>query len=233
MSDSKKISIIIPTYDEKENIEKLIKKIFDLRIKNLDVIVIDDNSLDGTGEIVDQLSKTLPIQVIHRTGKLGLSSAVIEGYKKSYAEIIIIMDADFSHDYKIIPQMIRVIGQENYDMAIGSRYIKGGGIKNWPFKRKLASLTATWIAKIFLGIKVKDPMSGFFAVKREVFGRIVDKLKPRGYKILLEMLVRAKPLKIKEIPYTFKDREFGQSKFDSKIVKEYLKMVWELRKIKG
>ena len=217
-----KLSLVIPTYNEKENIQKLIKKIQREFKKNKikgEIIVVDDNSPDGTGRILENLKKEQKnLKVIHRKGKLGLSSAVLEGWKIAEGEILGVMDADLSHPPEKLKQLFWAIEKENIDLAIGSRYIKGGKIIGWNFKRKLMSRVATLLARIYTN--VKDPMTGFFLIKKEC---VKDaKLNPKGFKILLEVIIKAKYKKIKEIPITFINRKKGKSKAGIKEIFYYL-----------
>ena len=222
------ISIIIPTYNEKENIKKLIISINKILKKDFEIIIVDDHSPDGTGKIVDELSKKYPVKCVHRKGKLGLSSAVIEGFKAAKGPVIGVMDADFSHDINIVPQLIKPIINNEAELTIGSRYIKGGEIENWPLKRKVISRGATLLSLPLT--KIKDPMSGFFFLKKEVIEGI--ELNAKGYKILLEIIVKGSYDKVKEIPYTFVDRKSGKSKLNKSEYIDYLKNLFNLIKYK-
>lgn len=228
------VSILIPTYNESENIIEFLKSVQ----KNLpeeifsEIIVIDDNSPDGTGKIVEEYIRNNgkisenKIFVINRKGKKGLSSAILDGIHQSKGNNILVMDSDFSHPPEIITKMIQTLKNSQCDIVIASRYIKGGGVTGWPFKRKVMSKVATKIAKKGLGIKNSDPMSGFFAFKRAVINGI--KFDAIGYKMLLEILVKAKGVTVKEIPYTFSNRQVGSSKLSSSIIIDYIKSVWKL-----
>lgn len=215
------ISLIIPTYNEKEGLPLLVKKIFEvLKSSSIEgeVVIVDDNSPDGTGETAEALGKEYPMQVIHRSGKLGLSSAVFDGFKKAKGEILGVMDADFSHDPGIIPELVNAIVKSGADIAVGSRYIKGGGIRNWPLKRVIISKVAVLMAKPLT--PVKDITSGYFLMKKEVIENV--KMNPIGFKVLLEVLIKGKYKKYKEVPYFFTDRAAGKSKMNSKEVVNYL-----------
>jgi len=228
------VSIIIPTYNESENIIQILKSIGEHIPKDIatEAIVVDDNSPDGTGKIVedyinDTQNKTgYTIGVIHRKTKSGLSSAILDGIQHSSGEIIVVMDSDFSHPPKIIPQLIEEIKTSKYDIAIASRYTEGGEVSGWSTKRKLISKTAKGIAKAGLGVNESDPMSGFFAFNRNILEGI--KFDAIGYKMLLEILVKTKGAKVKEIPYTFTDRTRGSSKLDSSTMFDYVNAVWKL-----
>ena len=228
------ISIIIPTYNESENIIKILRTIGEVLPKSVSTqaIVVDDNSPDGTGKLVEDYLKNVKkiadytIEIIHRKAKDGLGSAILKGIQQAKGDTIVVMDSDFSHPPQIIPKLIESIKKYQYDIVVASRYIKGGEIKGWSLKRKIISKFATIIAKKGLGIDTKDPMSGFFAFKRNIIkGLNLDAI---GYKILLEILVKTKNVSIKEIPYTFQDRELGSSKLSSKIIFDYCRSVWKL-----
>ena len=228
------ISIIIPTYNESENIIKILRSIGEIIPRNIptQAIVVDDNSPDGTGKLVEDYLKNVKkiadytIEIIHRKAKDGLGSAIMNGIQQAKGDTIVVMDSDFSHPPQIIPKLIESIKKYQYDIAVASRYIKGGKIQGWSFKRKFMSKFATLIAKKGLGIDTKDPMSGFFAFKRNIIkGLNIDAI---GYKILLEILVKTKDANIKEIPYTFQDRELGSSKLTMKTIFDYYRSVWKL-----
>jgi len=228
------ISILIPTYNESQNILGILKSIGEHLPKNLltQTIVIDDNSPDGTGNIVDEYIKNVKkfagntIDIIHRKAKQGLGAAILNGIQNATGDTIIVMDSDFSHPPSIIPKMIDALKQSQCDIVIASRYVTGGGIQGWSLKRKLISKVATKIAKKGLGVKQKDPMSGFFAFKRNIIHGL--KFDAIGYKMLLEILVKTKGVTVKEIPYIFTDRKLGSSKLDFSTITDYTKAVWKL-----
>ena len=228
------VSIIIPTYNESENIIPVLKSIGDHLPRNVwvEAIVVDDNSPDGTGKVVEdyitdsQNEAEYSINVIHRKAKSGLSSAILDGIQHSSSETVVVMDSDFSHPPKIIPQLVEEIRTSDYDIAIASRYTEGGEVSGWSTKRKLISKGATGIAKAGLGVNESDPMSGFFAFKRKILEGI--KFDAIGYKMLLEILVKTKGAKVKEIPYTFTDRTRGSSKLDSSTMFDFVTSVWKL-----
>ena len=228
------ISIIIPTYNESQNILQILKSIKDNLPKNFvtQAIVVDDNSPDGTGKLVEDYLKNIKkmadytIEIIHRKAKDGLSSAILKGIQHAKGDTIVVMDCDFSHPPQIIPKLIESIKKYQYDIVVASRYIKGGKIQGWSLKRKTMSKFATLIAKKGLGINTHDPMSGFFAFKRNIIkGLNIDAI---GYKFLLEILVKTKNVSIKEIPYTFQNRELGSSKLSIRTIFDYYRSVWKL-----
>ena len=233
-AEKSQISIIIPTYNESENIINILHSIREIIPRNISsqTIVVDDNSPDGTGKLVEDYLKNVKkiadntIEIIHRKAKNGLGSAILNGIQQSKGDTIVVMDCDFSHPPQIIPKLIESIKKYQYDIAVASRYIQGGKIQGWSLKRKLMSKFATLIAKKGLGVNTKDPMSGFFAFKRSIIKELnFDAI---GYKILLEIIVKTKGVNIKEIPYTFQDREFGSSKLGLKTILDYYKSVWKL-----
>jgi dolichol-phosphate mannosyltransferase len=228
------VSIIIPTYNESQNILKILKSIQENLPKNTkaQTIVVDDNSPDGTGKLVEDYIQGVKkfanntIEIIHRKTKDGLSSAILKGVQLATGNTIVVMDSDLSHPANLIPKMIDALKHPKYDIVVASRYVNGGSIVGWTRKRKFLSKLATFIAKRGLGVPTKDPMSGFFAFKKPVIqGLSFDAI---GYKMLLEILVKAKNANVIEIPYTFTNREFGTSKLDSKTIFDYLKAVWKL-----
>jgi dolichol-phosphate mannosyltransferase len=234
INENNQVSIIIPTYNESKNIIKILHHIGEILPKNISTqtIVVDDNSPDGTGKIVEDYLKNVKkiadntIEIIHRKTKDGLGSAILKGIQQAKGDTIVVMDCDFSHPPQIIPKLIESIKKYQYDIVVASRYIKGGKIQGWSVKRKIMSRFATLIAKKGLGIDTKDPMSGFFAFKRSIIkGLNIDAI---GFKILLEILVKTKGVNIKEIPYTFQNRELGSSKLNVKTILDYYKSVWKL-----
>ena len=177
-----KFSMVIPTYNEASGIERLIATLDEVfKGNNLDgeIVIVDDNSPDGTGEIVDRLAERYPVRCLHRAGKLGLSSGVIDGWKfaRPDSEALGAMDGDFSHDARIIPQMVNALASGGYGLAIGSRYVCGGGIEDWPLKRKITSLVAIALAKPLTS--VRDITSGYFLVKRSALEGV--ELDPIGF----------------------------------------------------
>lgn len=231
---SRSLSVIIPTYNESQNITRMLD-IVSLSLHpetNAEIIVVDDNSPDGTGRIVEEYARKsrargwCEIRLVNRKEEKGLSSAILAGIRASVGEAVVVMDSDFSHPPETIAKMIEELKSSDCDIVVASRYVKGGSITGWPFKRKLISKGATKIAQRSLGIKIKDPMSGFFAFRRHVIRNI--KFEAIGYKLLLEILVKAKEAKVREIPYNFTDRRTGDSKLDRSVIFDYIKSVWNL-----
>jgi dolichol-phosphate mannosyltransferase len=222
-------SIVVPTYNEAGGIERLLRAltaVFQAHGLDGEIVVVDDNSPDGTGAIVDALAKELPVRCLHRPGKLGLSSGVIDGWAFARPESVALgaMDADFSHDINILPQMVDALASGQYGLAIGSRYVKGGGITNWPARRIVTSRVACALARPLTPIK--DITSGYFLVKREALEGV--KLNPIGFKIGLEVAAKAHYGRAIEIPYVFTDRVVGQSKLNQREILNYLKQLGDL-----
>ncbi len=222
-------SIVIPTYNEAAGIEKLLRALgatFAANGLDGEVIVVDDNSPDGTGDVVERLARELPVRCLHRSGKLGLSSAVIDGWAiaRSDSTVLGAMDADFSHDVNALPKMVQALESGAYGLAIGSRYVPGGGIANWPKRRIIVSRVACWLARPLTN--VKDVTSGFFLVRREALSGVI--LDPIGFKIGLEVIAKAHYGKAIEVPYVFTDRVAGESKLNEREILNYLKQLGKL-----
>jgi len=231
--------VIIPTYNEKENIEKIIHTIFSLEI-NFHILIVDDGSPDGTGQIIKSLQTEFPnsLHLQERKGKLGLGTAYIHGFKwalqKDY-DFIFEMDADFSHDPNDLIRLLTACKEEECDFSIGSRYIKGGNVKNWPRTRWLMSYFASVYVRIILFVNIKDTTAGFKCYKRAVIEKIdLDNIWFVGYAFQIEMKYSALQLgfKAKEVPITFTDRILGESKMNMSIFKEAFWGVIKLRKKK-
>ncbi|MCU0679700.1 MAG: polyprenol monophosphomannose synthase [Planctomycetes bacterium] len=221
------ISLIIPTLNEEKSIPVLLEKLtkaFSLCPNiEFEVIFIDDTSTDKTIAVIQEQQKQHSfIKYVCRQER-GLATAVLRGFQEAKGDILAVMDADLSHPADLIPEMVKNIF--NYDLIIASRHAQGGAIEEWPWSRKLGSLFCTKLT-ILLGIKIKDPMSGFFMLKKSVINEV--KLEPLGYKILLEILVKGKFKNYLELPYSFKNRELGTSKMDGKIVKQFFQHFWRL-----
>jgi dolichol-phosphate mannosyltransferase len=222
-------SLVIPTYNEAAGIGTLLDALdatFRENALDGEIIVVDDNSPDGTGAIVDELASRLPVRCLHRAGKLGLSSAVIEGWKMARPESVALgaMDADFSHDVSALPRMVAALESGEYGLAVGSRYVPGGGIANWPARRVITSRVACWLARPLT--RVKDVTSGYFLVRREALDGVA--LDPIGFKIGLEVIAKARYGKAIEIPYVFKDRVAGESKLNQREIFNYLRQLRRL-----
>jgi dolichol-phosphate mannosyltransferase len=220
-----KFSIVIPTYNEAGGIERLVTtldEVFRANVLDGEIIVVDDNSPDGTGRVVDELATRFPVRCLHRPGKLGLSSGVIDGwaFARPDSDALGAMDADFSHDPQIVPKMVAAL-ESGFGLAVGSRYVRGGGIRNWPMRRKITSLVAIALAKPLT--RVRDITSGFFLVRRSALDGVV--LDPIGFKIGLEVIAKAHYGRATEIPYVFTDRVAGESKLNQREIANYLRQL--------
>jgi dolichol-phosphate mannosyltransferase len=228
-----KIAIVIPTYNEKENISRLVSDIFDLGISELEIIAVDDNSPDGTGKLLDGIrEKDKRVHVIHRAKKSGLGTAYLEGFQYSLvqgAEYIFAMDADFSHNPKMIPIYLDEI--EQHDLVVGSRYISGGKITNWDVMRRFISYSGNLFARYILNMPVADMTTGFKCYRRKVIAYLKNKnISSIGYVFQIETIYHAynNGFKVKEIPIQFSERRSGKSKFNSKIIWESF---WKVAKL--
>jgi len=225
--------VIIPTYNEIHNIKRLLPDILS-SFPAIDVLIVDDNSPDGTADWVKEAAKSVPrIKIIERPGKMGLGTAYVAGFRymlENEYDYAIQMDADFSHDPQEIETFLETI--KDYDLVIGSRYIYGVRVINWPIRRLLLSYFANLYSRFITGMPIKDGTGGFKCFRRQVLQAInLDKIHSNGYSFQIEMNYKAYKLgfKIREVPITFVDRVEGTSKMSKKIVREAITMVWKLR----
>jgi len=236
MSEKKsenRVLIVIPTYNEHENIDRLLAKIREQPIQT-DLLFIDDNSQDGTADLIkSHMAKDPGINLIQRPGKMGLGTAYLAGFKwaleRDYTHVME-MDADLSHDPVEVPRFLEAAGEA--DVVLGSRYITGVNVINWPLKRLILSYGANVYAGIILGAKIKDLTGGYKLFRREVLEKIdLERVKSNGYSFQIEMTFRALNLgfKVKEVSIIFYDRTAGHSKMSKKIVREAILMVWKLK----
>ncbi|MCC6034487.1 MAG: polyprenol monophosphomannose synthase [Desulfurococcaceae archaeon] len=226
-----KISIIIPTYNERENIEKLIPLIDNyVRGLNYEIIVVDDNSPDNTAKVAEAFSTKYPVKVVKRPFKMGLSSAIYDGLRASEGNIVVVMDADLQHPPSLIPKLVKRVNE--CDIVIASRYIRGGGVQGFGLLRSLISFGATMLTRILIKScrGVRDPISGFFAAKREVLSAWRP-IEPKGYKVLVEILGYLKPHRVCEEPYVFRQRVSGKSKLSVRVILSYVRVLYKLNKI--
>ncbi|HOY55860.1 MAG TPA: polyprenol monophosphomannose synthase [bacterium] len=227
------IYIVIPTYNEKENIEKLVREICRQPINGLRILIVDDDSPDGTGKKADKLAAELPVDVLHREKKQGLGVAYRAGFKYALqkgADFIFEMDADFSHQPQDLSRLLLEC-QNGAALAIGSRKVKGGQIIGWNFKRKLYSNGAMWLAKILLGLKTRDLTAGFRCFRAETLTKIdYENISSNGYAFQVETVYRLEMagLKIVEVPVVFPDRELGKSKLNKRDITEFFRKVFKL-----
>ncbi len=223
-----KISIIIPTYNEKDNIAPLLARVAKaLSGYDYEILIVDDDSKDGTIEVASSLASRYPVKVIVRRNERGLATAVVHGLEHASGQIIGVMDADLQHPPEVIPDLIKAI-QDGADMVVASRYIEGGGCPNWGLSRRIISKVALLISHLLLPSTrpVKDPLAGFFMFRRQ--GLAQAKLKPIGYKISLEVMLIGRFQHVVEVPYIFEDRSAGKSKLNPGQQLDYLKHLLSL-----
>ena len=226
-------SIVIPTYKEHDNIRPLIERLGkSLSGREYEVLLVDDDSRDGTEELVAELAVKYPVRVMVRKGKKGLATAVLDGIDSARNDTVLVMDADLQHPPEVVPSVIQAM-DEGADVAVASRYVPGGGNVGWSKLRQVISNGAILLAHVLLPLsrKVKDPMSGFFAFRRDLIRGV--KLEPIGYKILLELIVITRPQKVVEVPFMFHIREKGKSKLNVKQEVDYLKHLLSLMRRSG
>lgn len=225
------LSIVIPTYNERDRLADLVEALFEgYSAEGLDaeLVIVDDNSPDGTGALADELARRHRITVIHRAGKLGLGTAVVEGFGAASAPIVGVIDADLSHPPRALPRMLAAMQQTGADMVIGSRYIPGGGTAHWGMGRLLMSRAACLAAR---GLTpVADATSGFFLIRKDLARGV--RISAGGFKICLELLVRGRPGTVIEIPYVFTGRTAGESKMNLREALGYLAQLRDLWRFK-
>jgi dolichol-phosphate mannosyltransferase len=221
------LALVVPTYNERDRLPELVRAIFaayDSVGIHGELVIVDDNSPDGTGEVADQLATTLPIRVVHRAGKLGLGTAVIDGFAAAEAQIVGVIDADLSHPPELVPRMLAILQAEDADIVIGSRYVPGGGTRNWELSRLAMSKFACLLAR---GLTpVRDATSGFFLMRRDRVRGVA--ISAGGFKICLELLIRSEPRLVIEVPYVFTGRTIGESKMNLTEATGYLRQLRDL-----
>jgi dolichol-phosphate mannosyltransferase len=227
MTSAAELTMVIPTYNERERLAELAEALLSAAAAAgiaLELVIVDDNSPDGTGAVADELARTRPIRVVHRSGKLGLGTAVVAGFREASAPVVGVMDADFSHPPALVPAMLAAFRGTGTDVLVASRYIPGGSTPNWPFSRRLMSRTACLLARPLSPIR--DAASGFFLIRRSIAERV--EIKAGGFKICLELIVRGWPTRLAEMPYQFEDREQGESKMSLREGAGYLMQLRDL-----
>jgi dolichol-phosphate mannosyltransferase len=223
------ISIVIPTYNEAAVIQETLRRAsVALRStgEDFELLVVDDSSADGTAELAESAAPELPVRVLRRPGRLGLATAVLDGWAMARGEVLGVMDADLQHPPEVLGRLVKTLQEKGADLAIASRYVEGGGTSDWTLTRRAISRSATHMAATVLPLKlasVGDPMSGMFLVRASALAEV--RLAPLGYKILLEVLAKARYDKLVEVPYIFEEREHGSSKLGPRQYYEYL---WHL-----
>lgn len=222
------LSVVVPTFNERENIGAVTARL-DAVLGGIpwEVIFVDDDSPDGTARAVRELAAAdARVRLVHRVNRRGLASASVEGMLASTAPYVAVMDADLQHDERLLPDMLATLREDALDIVIGSRHVAGGSVGNWDSDRQLASRVATRLSGLVLKADVKDPMSGFFMLRRELIDEVARDLSTIGFKILLDIFVTAKrPLRFKELPYRFRTRAAGESKLDSVVAWQYILML--------
>ena len=212
------LSIVVPTYNEAGSIPLLAERLHAaLGARPWELIIVDDGSPDGTADIAAALAPRIPVRVVRRAGKAGLASAVVAGFAASTGDVLLVMDADLSHPPEVVPALADAIAN-GADLAVGSRYVKGGGVMDWPLKRRVVSRIACLMGNAL--VPVRDATSGFFALRRPVIDGV--RLNPIGFKIGFEVIARGHYKKVVEVPYTFRDRELGSSKFGRREIVQYV-----------
>lgn len=224
-----KLSIISPTFNEAENVPRLVAEISrSLNGIDYEILIVDDNSPDQTWAKAEELSlQDSKVRVLRRMRNPGLGRAVIDGFRAAEGDAVACIDADLQHDPSILPKMLEELAGGS-DVVVGSRYVEGGGTGNWNWLRRLESWIATKLAQVFLGVRLKDPMSGYFLMWRKDFSTVQQELTAEGFKILLEILAKLQPNNVREVPYTFRTRTAGESKLSNTVVFQYLAQLWRL-----
>ncbi len=225
------LSVVTPTYNEADNLPLLVADLGSaLAEVPHEVIVADDDSPDRTWEVGERLADDDDtVVVVRRFHDHGLSAAVLDGMSVARGSILAVIDADLQHDPTILPEMVRLIEDDEADLVVGSRATEGGGYGDWAASRRFVSWVATFIARVILRVRVSDPMSGFFAVRRDVYERDAPRINPRGFKIMLEFIGRDRNLRVVEVPYEFRNRVHGETKLNRSVIRSYLLAVAELR----
>ena len=212
------LSVVVPTYNEAGSMTGLAERLqAALAGRDWELVVIDDGSPDGTADVASALAPRIPVHVVRRARKGGLASAVVAGFAAAQGEVIVVMDADLSHPPEVVPALVDAIAG-SAELAVGSRYVKGGGVMDWPLQRRVVSRVACLRGNAL--VPVRDATSGFFALRRAVIDGVT--LNPIGFKIGFEVIARGRYTTVVEVPYIFRDRELGASKFGRREVLQYL-----------
>jgi dolichol-phosphate mannosyltransferase len=228
-SATPELVVVIPTFNERDNIAPLLQKLERvLDGVGWETVFVDDDSTDGTIRVLEEVCcADRRVRSVRRLGRRGLASAVVEGIQTNFAPYIAVMDADLQHDERLLGPMLQILRQDQADVVVGSRYLAEGGLGDWSQGRRTISRVATELSRLVLrGAHLTDPMSGFFVLKREVFDAAVRRLSQEGYKILLDIVASSPaPVRIKEVPYVFGLRQHGESKLDSLVVLDYVALL--------
>ena len=229
-SGGRVVSIVVPTYNERDNVEALCRGLREALEPAWDyeIIFVDDNSPDGTHEVVTGLGEEdSRVRLIRRPGKLGLGSAVSTGFAQATGDYWVMMDADLSHRPEDLPGLLSRLADA--DIVVGSRYVPGGGVVNWPLWRRVVSRGASAMGRVIVGLDVRDLTSGFAAFRREHMELLLPTLSPRGFKLLLEIIAKSGDARLVETPITFVDRRYGRSKASAGEALLFLRLCFELR----
>jgi dolichol-phosphate mannosyltransferase len=218
------LSVVVPTYNEAGSLPILAERLqAALGGREWELVVVDDGSPDGTADIAAALAPRIPVRVVRRAGKAGLASAVVAGFDAARGDVLLVMDADLSHPPEVVPALVDAI-DKGADLAVGSRYVKGGGVMDWPLKRRIVSRVACLMGNVL--VPVRDATSGFFGLRRSVIDGV--RLNPIGFKIGFEVIARGRYKKVVEVPYTFRDRELGASKFGRREIVQYVQQLGQV-----
>jgi dolichol-phosphate mannosyltransferase len=222
------LAVVVPTFNERDNVIPLLEKIEEvLPGVAWEVVFVDDDSRDGTSAVVTERSRIDPrVRILRRIGRRGLASAVVEGIQSTSTPYVAVIDADMQHDERVLKQMLESLRSGEADLAVGTRYAGDGGVGDWDSRRQTISWVATRLSALAVRANLSDPMSGFFMIRRDAFEASLRQLSQQGYKILLDIVASApKPLRIKEFPYVFRNRQHGESKLDALVSLEYLMLL--------
>ena len=224
----RQLAVVVPTLNESANIPVLVARLHEvLRGIEWEVVFVDDDSRDGTADVARRIAQSDPrVRCLQRIGRRGLSSACIEGILATSAPVVAVMDADLQHDESLLPDMFAALADGSLDIVVGSRHVPGGSVGEWDEKRAAISNFATRLSRLIVRADIADPMSGFFMLRREAFDAAVRNLSGQGFKILLDLFASSpRPPRFRELPFTFRTRQFGQSKLDSMVAWEYLMLI--------
>ncbi len=223
------LSVVVPTYNEAGSLPQLAERLHDaLGEREWELVIVDDGSPDGTADLAQSLAPRIPVHVVRRAGKGGLASAVVAGFAAAMGDILVVMDADLSHPPEVVPALVGAI-EGGADLAVGSRYVRGGGVRDWPLRRRVVSRVACLLGSVL--VSVSDATSGFFALRRSVVDGV--KLNPIGFKIGFEVIARGRHARVVEVPYTFRDREHGASKFGRREIMQYVVQLGQVARDKA
>ncbi|MHB8631010.1 MAG: polyprenol monophosphomannose synthase [Candidatus Limnocylindria bacterium] len=223
------LSVVVPTYNEAGSVSGLADRLqAALAGRDWELVIVDDGSPDGTADVAAALAPRIPVRVVRRDGKAGLASAVLAGVAEARGDVLVVMDADLSHPPETVPALIAAI-DGGADLAVGSRYVSGGGVLDWPFRRRAVSRVACLLGHLL--VPVRDATSGFFALRRSVIDGVA--LNPIGFKIGFEVIARGRYGAVVEVPYVFRDRELGASKFGGREIAQYVVQLGQVARDKA